>query len=507
MKLLELAQRLKPQYVADWYHEMIADHLDRLGAADSSMPNLLVSTPPGAGKTELVSILFPATVFALNPAVHVIALANSDNLARLASGNVLRLVQHPEFQAVRPVSLDKASESQWMISGNDGRPSMHAAGIGGQLTGHRADFLIFDDLLKSQSDAFSETIREKAWADFCSAAETRLLPEGKIVGIQTRWHLDDPIGRLLRRAMEDRRARQFVYVALAAWNQGNDSFILDTCTGETKPLPPYKSLASKPGQPYSFSRKQLLGKQADLGPSRFSALYMQQPLSAEDQLFPEHVWHTLDGLDLDDLQLVVSAWDCANKIGEKNDYSANVVVGRLNSGGFLVLDAWKSKLNFAQLPDVVFERYGFLMERYRSLPLLCVEDAAAGTQLIDTVRDRWPQIPLIAAKPVKAKIIRAEGVTPITTGGLVALPRNAEWRADFIAELANFPVGIHDDIVDAFCHAMKAFTTARDFTTRDLLVMPGRLLSGSEAEEQALREQLEWQRSVSINPELDKAGW
>jgi hypothetical protein len=48
MKLLELAQRLKPQYVADWYHELIADHLDRLGAADSSVPNLLVSTPPGA---------------------------------------------------------------------------------------------------------------------------------------------------------------------------------------------------------------------------------------------------------------------------------------------------------------------------------------------------------------------------------------------------------------------------------------------------------------------------
>ena len=507
MKLLELTQRLKPQYSPDWYHETIADHLDRLSAGDPSVPNLLVSTPPGSGKTELVSILFPANVFALNPAAHVIALANSDNLARLASGNVLRLIQHPEFQAVRPVTLAKASQSQWTIAGNDGRPSMHAAGIGGQLTGHRADFLIFDDLLKSQSEAYSETIRERVWADFSSAAETRLLPEGKIVGIQTRWHLDDPIGRLLRRAKEDRFARQWIYISLAAWNHGDDSFILDTRAGEAKLLPAYKSLASKPHQPYSFSRKQLLGKQADLGPSRFSALYMQQPLSAEDQLFPEHVWHTLDGLHLDDLQLVVAAWDCANKTGEKNDYSANVVVGRLSSGGFVVLDVLKSKLNFAQLPEVVFERYRLLMDRYKTLPLLCVEDAAAGTQLLDTVRDRWPQIPLLAAKPVKAKIIRAEGVTPITTGGLVALPRHAEWRADFIAELANFPVGIHDDMVDAFCHAMKAFTTARDFKTWDLAVMPGRLLTGREAEEQALQEQLEWQSSVSINPELDKFGW
>ena len=89
------------------------------------------------------------------------------------------------------------------------------------------------------------------------------------------------------------------------------------------------------------------------------------------------------------------------------------------------MDVWKSKLNFAQLPDVVLQRYALLIDRYKTLPVLAIEDSAAGTQLIDTIRSREPQIPLIAAKPVKAKIIRAEGVTPITTAGLVALPRDA----------------------------------------------------------------------------------
>jgi len=60
-------------------------------------------------------------------------------------------------------------------------------------------------------------------------------------------------------------------------------------------------LASRPNQPYSFSRKQLLGKQADLGASRFSAVYMQQPSCAEDQLFPERVWRTLEAISMDDL--------------------------------------------------------------------------------------------------------------------------------------------------------------------------------------------------------------
>jgi hypothetical protein len=92
---------------------------------------------------------------------------------------------------------------------------------------------------------------------------------------------------------------------------------------------------------------------------------------------------------------------------------------------------WKSKLNFAQLPDVVLQRYGLLIERYRTVPLLVVEDTACGTQLIDTIRSRNAEIPLIAAK------------------GLVSLPRDAEWRADFIREMA-IPVGVHDDACDGF---------------------------------------------------------
>ena len=164
----------------------------------------------------------------------------------------------------------------------------------------------------------------------------------------------------------------------------------------------------------------------------------------------------------------------------------------------MVLDVWKSKLNFAQLPDVVLNRYVLLNQRYQTMPLLVVEDADAGRQLIDTIRSREPQIPLIAAKPVKAKIIRAEGVTPITTAGLVALPRDAPWRPDFVKEMGDFPVGQHDDVTDAFCHAMKSFTTERDFKAADLSVMPGPVLSDEEQRQEDLRLEVEYLNNTRI---------
>ena len=93
---------------------------------------------------------------------------------------------------------------------------------------------------------------------------------------------------------------------------------------------------------------------------------------------------------------------------------------------------------------------------------------------------------------------RFEGVTPITTAGLVALPRDAPWRADFVKEMGDFPVGQHDDVTDAFCHAMKSFTTERDFKAADLSVMPGPVLSDEEQRQEDLREEVEYLNNTRI---------
>jgi hypothetical protein len=74
----------------------------------------------------------------------------------------------------------------------------------------------------------------------------------------------------------------------------------------------------------------------------------------------------------------------------------------------------------------------------------------------------------------------------------------APWRADFIKEMAEFPIGQHDDVTDAFCHAMKSFTTERDFKAGDLSVMPGPVLSDEEQRQEDLREEVEYLNNSRI---------
>lgn len=460
MRLKEYIKHIKPSYTFDWFHDAIIAELE-------GKDNLLVSTPPGHGKTELISILFPSWLIAEDTSTHIISLANSDSLSRMAAGNILRIVQSPQFQEICPIELDKASEQTFQVKGNDGRPTLHSAGINGQLTGHRAKFLIFDDLIKSLAEAYSDTVRERTWSNFNSAAETRLLPESRIVGISTRWHLADPHGMLIKRAQENPLSRQLTYLNLAATNAGTQSYRLDTSTKTKTFYPIYKSLATKKGQPYSFSPSALKGKEADLGPTIYSALFQGNPVAQANQMFPPEVWGYVDSLDTEDFALVVTAWDTAARDKANNDPSANVAVGRRRQGDFVVLDARKFKLTFDKLLPVVLERDRSLGLQLNTIPMLAIEEASSGQQLIDLIRSQYPQVPLVAAKAVKSKIVRAEAVTPFTTARSVKLLRG-DWNAEFIADLANFPASSEDHFVDAFVHAMRCFTgTGSDFKKPD----------------------------------------
>src|ERR1039458_10308830 len=104
----------------------------------------------------------------------------------------------------------------------------------------------------------------------------------------------------------------------------------------------------------------------------------------------------------------------------------------------------------------------------------------------------------------RSKLVRAEGVTPYTRGRLVDLPRSAPWREAFVSEMANFPVGRHDYLVDSFVWAVKAFMSGSEFRKPGPFALrPGPRPSGREAELARVAEEMEMRRTLS--PDLDEA--
>jgi len=81
--------------------------------------------------------------------------------------------------------------------------------------------------------------------------------------------------------------------------------------------------------------------------------------------------------------------------------------------------------------------------------VVLVEDRASGQQLLQDMR-RETLLPLLGVQPRGDKVTRFAAVSAMVEAGKLSLPEHAPWLADFEAELFAFPMGAHDDQVDAF---------------------------------------------------------
>ena len=56
-----------------------------------------------------------------------------------------------------------------------------------------------DDPIKGRAEASSKPVRDKTWDWFTDDFFTRFSDSAGLLMIMTRWHLDDPVGRLIER--------------------------------------------------------------------------------------------------------------------------------------------------------------------------------------------------------------------------------------------------------------------------------------------------------------------
>jgi hypothetical protein len=167
--------------------------------ANGKIDRLLILMPPGHGKSTYASILFPAWFFAQAPYLDLIGVSHASTLAEKFSGRIQQQIRDNE--AILGYGLENESVDEWRTT-NGG--NYRASGVGGSVTGRRADLAIIDDPVKDAVEAESITTRESTWEWYTSVLYTRLKPKGRIIIIQTRWHPDDLSGRLLAAMSEDR---------------------------------------------------------------------------------------------------------------------------------------------------------------------------------------------------------------------------------------------------------------------------------------------------------------
>ena len=407
------------------HHRLLIDRLEAVTRGE--IDRLAIFMPPGAAKSTYASILFPPWYLAQHPAHAMIAASHTQELAERWGRRVRNIIADQGAVLGVELAADSQAAGRWETSSGG---EYFAAGVGGGITGRRADLVVIDDPVRSREDAGSELVREKTWEWYKADLYTRLKPGGRIVLIQTRWHEDDLAGRLLLDMAAG--GDQWEVVSLPALAEDNDP------------------LGRAPGQPL-WPEWEGLGdldrKRRAVGPRDWSALYQQRPAPEEGDFFRAEWLKTYDVAPPLEQLRVYGASDYA-VTADGGDYTVHVVVGLDPEGRMYLLDLWRQQA----ASDVWVDAFCDLVLKWK--PIGWAEEqgqirAGIGPFLDRQARDRRAyvardQFPTRGDKAVRAQSIRGR----MALGGIYC-PTWASWYPDLRAELLSFPAGKHDDQVDA----------------------------------------------------------
>ena len=454
------------------------------GTKEVPVRNILITMPPRHGKSTYGSVIFPAYFMAKKPSRYMMSTSYNSQLATDFGRQVRDLANEPITQQVFPdfeMSQDSRAVDQWRTTASG---AAYFIGVGGTTSGRAANLLLLDDPLKSREEAESATQRNKIWNYYVSALSTRLQPDidnvppAQIV-ILTRWHPDDPAGRLME--TEDWKEGRWIHINFPAVSEKRGEPISRAYLPEDHPdhLPPNEvsKLTKSKRYIYKTERAALwperfpledLERRERLNPREFASLYQQSPFIQGGNLIKSNWWQTYPpDMKPERFTSLIIAADTAFKAKQNSDYSVMMVMGLDTNGDIYIVDAIRDRFEF---PDLK-RRMIMLNTEWRGKGLrgIYVEDKASGQSLIQELK-RESGVSVIPYRVASDKVSRLNAVLPLIEGGRVFLPEVAPWLDPFMDECQTFPSGKHDDMVDAL--SMGLDVLARTPTTGSYYVPP-----------------------------------
>lgn len=212
-------------YMMGEHHKRICDALDRV--IEGSTTRLIINVPPRYGKTLLVSQMFPAYGFALNPRCNFLHLSYSASLTQTNSEAVKEIMRTEYFMRMFDARIQRGKDTKaWWETSQGG--AMYSTSTLGQITGFGAGVvdtkdeeakeeylktmlrptlfsgaIIIDDPIKP-GDALSDNIREQVNLRFETTIRNRVNSRDvPIIVIMQRLHEHDLSGYLLDAEPDD----------------------------------------------------------------------------------------------------------------------------------------------------------------------------------------------------------------------------------------------------------------------------------------------------------------
>lgn len=429
--LSEFYRICEPDYIlGDWIQDLIS-HLEWVERTPGA--KLMVFAPPRHGKSQTVSRILPTWLLGRHPRSEIMLTAATQDLAdefgRYVRGKLNDPVIHEIFPKLDINPSANAVDKIVLQSGG----GIRAVGVGGQIVGRGADWLIIDDPYKNRAQAYSASEREKLFNWYRTDARTRLAPHGRIVLMHQRWHIDDLASKLKALADADDMADQWRIVCYPALCENPDTDPL--CRQLDQPLDPVR-----------WPISQLYPLRANANEMEWLALYQQRPVKEEGGFFKAD-WFQYYSQIPDKLHWYIG-WDGAASTANHADKSAIMPVGFDSHGnGYLAPDYILDRVDSLTAVDKVID----LIKKYKVMGL-CVEkgmfDRAVRPIFNQRCRERNIYVVIHEISRTEGKHIVAIPLQARMQQRRLFFPDNKQTRSELVPQFLNFLPDADNDADD-----------------------------------------------------------
>lgn len=415
-------------------------------------PKLVIEAPPQHGKSVII-VDFIAWLSGKMPDNKTIYTSFSSRLGVRANLAIQRMMSTHKYNAIFPdVVLPKRADAtngpqkqrnRDMIEFNNSEGSFRNTTVEGSITGESLDLGVIDDPMRGRKDANSITKRNSAWDWFTDDFFTRFDERAGLICILTRWHVDDPIGRLIAKNPD---IKVLKYPALAS----SDAKLM--------PHDPREQGSNEALFPEHKSREFLLERKLTMASANWSALYQQSPYIAGGNIIKGH-WFPRYTV-LPQMKYRACYGDTAVKAKESSDYQVAECWGLGVDGRIYLIDLDRDKYEADELekrfPDFWNKQKH---DKNGRLRYFGIEDKMSGMELIQRMRKKIrPAIPVKAIPRNIDKYTRVSDILGYIESGFVVIPENAPWVYDFVKECEAFTADDahdYDDQIDPMCDAIS----------------------------------------------------
>lgn len=432
----EETEAFKPvETVLAEHHEIILNATQR--CIERHRGRTMLFLPPGSAKSTYATVVAPTWAMGRTPGFKVIAASYGTDLARKFGRRMRSIVKQQQYANLfqTGLSAESAAAHEWALENGS---EFMGGGILAGITGNRADFIAIDDPIKGRQEADSEAVRKSTIDAYEEDILTRLKPSGSLMITQTRWHEGDLAGSILPEG----------------W--AGESGMIECRDGETWEVICIPAKAERADDPLGrlpgeYIWPEWFGEDHwrpfERLPRTWSALFQQRPAPDTGDYFKREWITTVDHIP-DRSNLVIYGGSDYAVTADGGDYTVHAVMGVDHEGKLYLLDLWRAQAS----SDTWVDAFCALVRKWKPIgwaeetgqiksgvgPFLTKRMIETGSY---TVRE---QFPTRGDKAIRAQSIRGR----MAMAGL-HIQRDAPWLADFVTELMSFPVGVHDDQVDA----------------------------------------------------------